>query len=170
MDAHFPLCIGSKRWRRVHSYSTHTTGDLLKGSDMFDAVHHIAYVVPDLDKGLELFRDTLGMVPDKIWESLEEGNRYALLQIGDTESYIELISPTDVDKSRFAAHLQEHGPSVHHVAFRDDAMDATLATLRDTLGIGSTKPIVSSSGWRISFLDTDKTQELGLQLVDRKRD
>ncbi len=30
---------------------------------MFDAIHHVAYVVPDLDRALELFRDTLGMEP-----------------------------------------------------------------------------------------------------------
>ncbi len=136
---------------------------------MFDAVHHVAYVVPDLEEALGLFQETLGMVPDQIWASEEEGNRYALLRVGDTESYIELICPTDTAKSRFAPHLQEHGPSVHHVAFRDDAMDATLAALRESAGIDATEPVVSSAGWRISFLNTDRTQGLGLQLVDGRR-
>ncbi len=133
---------------------------------MFDAVHHIAYVVPDREAALALFQEKLGMTPFKIWESEEEGNAYAALQIGDTDSYLEIICPTDDEVSKFAAHLHEHGPSVHHVAFRDDAMDDTLATLSGQHGIGGTDPIVSSSDWRISFLDTDKTLGVGLQLVD----
>ena len=133
---------------------------------MFDAVHHIAYVVPDREAALALFQEKLGMTPFKIWESEEEGNAYAALRIGDTDSYLEIICPTNDEVSKFAAHLHEHGPSVHHVAFRDDAMDDTLATLSGEFGIGGTDPIVSSSDWRISFLDTDKTLGVGLQLVD----
>ena len=133
---------------------------------MFDAVHHIAYVVPDREAALALFQDKLGMTPFKVWESEEEGNAYAALQIGETDSYLEIICPTNAEVSKFAAHLHEHGPSVHHVAFRDDAMDATLDTLNGEYGIGGTAPIVSSSDWRISFLDTDKTLGVGLQLVD----
>ena len=133
---------------------------------MFDAVHHIAYVVPDREAALALFQDKLGMTPFKIWESEEEGNAYAALKIGETDSYLEIICPTNDEVSKFAAHLHEHGPSVHHVAFRDDAMDATLDTLNGEYGIGGTAPIVSSSDWRISFLDTEKTLGVGLQLVD----
>ena len=133
---------------------------------MFDAVHHIAYVVPDREAALALFQDKLAMTPFKIWESEEEGNAYAALQIGETDSYLEIICPTNDEVSKFAAHLHAHGPSVHHVAFRDDAMDATLDTLNGEYGIGGTAPIVSSSDWRISFLDTEKTLGVGLQLVD----
>ena len=133
---------------------------------MFDAVHHIAYVVHDRESALALFRDKLGMKPFKIWESEEEGNAYAALQIGNTESYLEIICPLNNDVSKFAAHLKEHGPSVHHVAFRDDKFDDTIKTLSETLEITGTDPIISSSDWRITFLDTEATLGLGLQLVD----
>ena len=133
---------------------------------MFDSVHHIAYVVHDRESALALFRDKLGMTPFKIWESEEEGNAYAALQIGDTESYLEIICPLNNDVSKFAPHLKAHGPSVHHVAFRDDNFDDTIKTLSGTLGITGTDPIISSSDWRITFLDTEATLGLGLQLVD----
>ena len=133
---------------------------------MFDAIHHVAYVVPDLDRALELFRNTLNMEAEKIWVSEEEGNRYAALRVGGSGAFLELICPTDASKSKFAAHLHEHGASVHHVAFRDDSMDETLEILSSNHSINGTSPIVSSSGWRISFLDTDATQDMGLQLVD----
>ena len=133
---------------------------------MFDAVHHIAYVVHDREAALALFRDKLGMKPFKIWESDAEGNAYAALQIGETDSYLEIICPTNNEVSRFAAHLKEHGASVHHVAFRDDTFDDTIRTLSETLGISATDPIVSSSDWRITYLDTDATMGVGLQLVD----
>ena len=132
---------------------------------MFDAVHHIAYVVPDLDRALELFRDKLGMKAERLWESEQEGNRYAAMRIGQTETFLEVISPMS-EQSKFGAFLDEHGPGVHHVAFRDDAFDGTLKELASTHGITGANPLVSSSGWRISFLDAATTQELALQLVD----
>ncbi len=132
---------------------------------MFDAVHHIAYVVPDLDKALELFRDKLGMTAEQLWESEQDGNRYAAVRIGQTDTLLEVICPFR-EHSRFVAFLDQHGPGVHHVAFRDDAFDGTLEALATDHGITGTDPIVSSSGWRISFLDPATTQELALQLVD----
>ena len=133
---------------------------------MFDAVHHVGYVVPDLDEALELFRDKLGMTEVKTWASAAEGNRCAALRVGHSDTYLELICPVDETKSAFAAHLREHGPSVHHVAFRDHALDQTLEILADQAGIGGTEPVISSSGWRMSFLDPQATQGLSLQLVD----
>lgn len=137
---------------------------------MFDAVHHIAYVVHDREDALRLFTEKLGMKPFKVWESATEGNAYAALQIGNTDSYLEIICPTNDTISKFAAHLKEHGASVHHVAFRDNDFDNTLHTLSEALGITGTDPIVSSSDWRISFLDTDATLGVGLQLVDGRRE
>ena len=137
---------------------------------MFDAVHHIAYVVHDRDAALSLFSEKLGMKPFKIWESDEEGNAYAALQIGNTDSYLEIICPTNDAVSKFAAHLKEHGASVHNVAFRDNDFDNTLNTLSEELGISGTEPIVSSSDWRITFLDTDATLGVGLQLVDGRHE
>ena len=133
---------------------------------MFDAVHHIAYVVPDLDAALKLFRDTLHMEPEKIWASEAEGNKYAALKISESGSFLELICPTNPAVSKFADHLEKHGPSVHHVAFKAE-MDSTLALLK-SVGIPGTNPIISSSGWRISFLDPTTTLGVGLQLVDGK--
>ncbi len=132
---------------------------------MFDAVHHIAYVVPDLDRALELFRDKLGMTAERLWESEELGNRFAAIRIGQSDSFLEVISPT-AEHSKFVAFLEKHGPGVHHVAFRDDAFDGTLEALANDHGITGTDPIVSASGWRMSFLDAAATQELELQLVD----
>ena len=132
---------------------------------MFDAVHHIAYVVPDLDRALELFKDQLGMTAERLWESEPEGNRYAAMRIGQTDTFLAVISPMS-EHSRFVAFLDEHGPGVHHVAFRDEAFDGTLEALAADHGITGTDPIVSSSNWRISFLDSATTQGLELQLVD----
>lgn len=136
---------------------------------MFNAFHHVALVLPDLDEALALFRDKMGMKVSKIWSSEAEGNRYAALELADGGNYLEIICPVDDKKSRFAAHLKRHGPSLHHVAFRSDAMDELIRGMAKA-GIGGTEPMISSSGWRINFLDENKTLGITLQLVDGKYD
>lgn len=134
---------------------------------MFNAFHHVAVVVPDLDEALSLFRDKMGLKVAKIWSSEAEGNKYAAIELADGGNYLELICPVDKEKSRFAAHLQRHGPSVHHIAFRSDAMDELISAM-GRQGITGTTPMVSSSGWRINYLDETKTLGIVLQLVDGK--
>ena len=134
---------------------------------MFNAFHHIALVVPDLDEALELFSGKMGLRVAKRWSSEEEGNAYAALELADGGNFFELICPVDTKKSRFAGHLKKHGPSVHHIAFRSDRMDELIEQMK-TAGISGTAPTISSSGWRINFFDSEDTMGIGLQLVDGK--
>lgn len=134
---------------------------------MFNAFHHIALVVPRLDEALTLFRDKMGLKVIMEWTSAEEGNDYAAIELADGGNFLEIICPVNKQISRFAAHLDRHGASVHHIAFRSDAMDELIAEM-ETQGITGTDPMVSSSGWRINFFDEETTLGIGLQLVDGK--
>ena len=136
---------------------------------MFNAFHHIAVVVPDREEALQLFRDKMGLRVVKLWSSEEEGNEYAAVELADGGNYLEIICPVDKEKSRFVEHLDRHGPSVHHIAFRSDAMDELIAKMAEN-GITGTEPMISSSGWRINFFDPEATLGIGLQLVDGKYD
>ena len=90
---------------------------------MFNAFHHIAVVVPKLDEALTLFRDKMGLDVVMEWSSEDEGNEYAAVELADGGNYLELISPANKEISRFADHLDRHGTSVHHIAFRSDTID-----------------------------------------------
>ena len=136
---------------------------------MFNAFHHVAVVVPELDEALELFRDKMGLKVVMEWSSEAEGNRYAAVELADGGNYLELICPVNKEISRFADHLDRHGASVHHIAFRSDSMDELIEQMEDK-GITGTEPMVSSSGWRINFFDEDTTLGVGLQLVDGKHE
>jgi methylmalonyl-CoA/ethylmalonyl-CoA epimerase len=136
---------------------------------MFNAFHHVAVVVPKLDEALTLFRDKMGLRVVMEWSSEEEGNEYAAVELADGGNFLELICPVNKEISRFAAHLDRHGASVHHIAFRSDAMDELIAEMEQN-GISGTEPMISSSGWRINFFDEEATLGIGLQLVDGKHE
>src|SRR6201986_2051718 len=93
---------------------------------MFTAVDHVGVAVDDLEAALALYRDTLGMQLVHRETVTEQGVEAALLDVG--ESHIELLSPLGPDTA-VGKFLERKGPGLHHVAYRVDSVDATLATL-----------------------------------------
>ena len=76
-------------------------------------IHHVGYVVEDIDAAIPVYAERFGM------------DVKAVL-LGDGPSYVELIAPTDPDGG-VARFLAKRGPGVHHVAF-------AVPNLEDALG------------------------------------
>jgi len=92
-------------------------------------IDHIGIAVEDLDASIALYRDRFGM-REQHRETVEEyGVEAALLEIGD--AHVELLTPASAD-SAIARFLQSSGEGMHHVAYRTDDIDATLARLRES--------------------------------------
>ncbi len=89
---------------------------------------HLGIAVPDLEQGLALWRDTLGLELTGIEEVPSEGVRVAVLQIGGTR--IELLEPLN-DESPVAKHLEKRGAGIHHVAVKVPDLEAAQQRLRD---------------------------------------
>lgn len=133
---------------------------------MLTGLHHIGYVVPDLDQAIAFYRDTLGLSLTLRADATDSfGIHVAVFRLGDGSSGIELIQPV-VDGTPFAAYLQ-HNPAggVHHIAY---ATDKPLTDIVDQVkGCGlslspSTPdgPIDSPASWRIMNIDGAKTNGL----------
>ena len=95
---------------------------------MIRDVHHVGIAVRDLDIALAFFRDTLELPCVKEGEMAARGVRVAVLAAGG--SYLEIIQPT-ADSSPFAAHIEERGEGLHHVALWSTDAGADVAKLRD---------------------------------------
>lgn len=95
---------------------------------MIRDVHHVGIAVRDLDIALAFFRDTLELPCVKEGEMAARGVRVAVLAAGG--SYLEVIQPT-ADSSPFAAHIEERGEGLHHVALWSTDAGADVAKLRD---------------------------------------
>ncbi len=93
---------------------------------MYSALDHTGIAVSNLAEALSFYRDVLAM-PLVHRETLpEQGVEAVLFDIG--ESHVELISPLG-SEGAVARFLEQRGPGLHHVAYRVDDIEATLASL-----------------------------------------
>lgn len=90
---------------------------------MSTKINHIAIVVEDIDKALEVYRDGIGLRLENVVEEEAEAVRVAYLPTGTGE--IELIQPTTPD-SGVAKYLAKRGEGLHHICLEVDSIaDAT---------------------------------------------
>src|SRR3990172_8791693 len=89
-------------------------------------LHHVGIVVRDLDDGLALYRDRLGLPLESLHDLAADGVRAAFL--GAAGARIELLQPPR-DDTGVARFLETRGPGLHHVCLEVDDLAATLDRL-----------------------------------------
>jgi methylmalonyl-CoA/ethylmalonyl-CoA epimerase len=95
---------------------------------MFGLIDHVGVAVEDLDGAIALYEGTFGM-PVAHRETVEQqGVEAVLLDVG--ACHVELLRPLGEDTA-VGKFLAKRGPGLHHVAYRVDDIDATLARLRE---------------------------------------
>jgi methylmalonyl-CoA/ethylmalonyl-CoA epimerase len=90
-------------------------------------IHHVAYVVADLDAAIPHFVERYGMAVEVREVMSEQGVEAVALGVGPGQ--VELIQPLD-GESPIARFLASRGEGFHHVAYEVDDLDAALAELR----------------------------------------
>ncbi len=132
---------------------------------MLSRIDHLGIAVNDLDEALALYRSGLGLEVHHREILQDQGVEAVALQVG--ESAIELLRPIR-DDSPVARFLAEHGPGIHHVAYRVDDIEAALAHLK-TAGVRlvDETPRIGLGGTRIAFLHPKSTFGVLSELVER---
>jgi methylmalonyl-CoA/ethylmalonyl-CoA epimerase len=130
----------------------------------FEQIHHVAYVVKDLDAALPLYQQKFGM-PLEVREVLaDQGVEAAALGVG--RGQIELIQPLDPENSvgRF---LERRGEGIHHVAFEVPNVEEALHELR-RLGVDliDQAPRRGLGGHKIAFLHPRSSGGVLTELVE----
>jgi catechol 2,3-dioxygenase-like lactoylglutathione lyase family enzyme len=82
---------------------------------MFKYVHHVNYVVRDIDAMLAYMEKNFGLKPDHRESSKKQHEAY--YNIGETQ--LQILQPLDPD-SDASKFLASHGPGVYHVAWGVD--------------------------------------------------
>ena len=80
-------------------------------------IHHVNFIVRDLDEAMPRFEKTLGLAPFEVVDHAPRGARVARSRIGD--SWFVLVSPCDPD-SVPGRHLEEHGEGFFLLSLRVD--------------------------------------------------
>jgi methylmalonyl-CoA/ethylmalonyl-CoA epimerase len=124
---------------------------------MFETIHHVAYVVRDMDDAVRIFGDTFGLeLSDRRVIEGETRVEMAAFRCGST--FIELLRP--INHPALAQFLEDHGPGLHHVAFAMKDLRKGIEALKEK-GVVACEPFVAGTGWEISYFDLEKS---GLEL------
>ena len=127
-------------------------------------IHHVGYVVADLDAEISTYRDGLGM-PVGVREVMPEQGVEAVL-LGSGPSYVELIMPV-TDDTGVARFLANRGPGMHHVAFAVPHLDDALRELAgEGVELIDTAPRRGLGGHMVAFLHPRSTGGVLTELVE----
>jgi methylmalonyl-CoA epimerase len=117
-------------------------------------IDHVGIAVTDLEAGLALYRDLLGLELERIEEVPSEGLRVAMLKLDRAGSvgHVELLAPLteDCNIGRFIA---KKGPGLHHIAVAARDIETVMQKCRDGgLQLLDETPRLGAGGKRIVFL------------------
>ena len=93
------------------------------------AIDHVGIAVADLDAAIELYTTSFGMRCVHTEVNEEQGVREAMIAVGDSGSYLQLLAPLSPD-SPIGKFLERSGPGIQQMAYRVDSIDEVSAHLR----------------------------------------
>ena len=135
---------------------------------MFELIDHVGVAVADLDQALSLYERTFGM-PMVHRETVDsQGVEAALLEIG--EGHVELLRPLGPETvvGRFIA---KRGEGLHHVAYRVEDIDASLARLKEKgVELIDSEARIGIRRSRVAFLHPKATGGVLTELVQPVED
>jgi methylmalonyl-CoA/ethylmalonyl-CoA epimerase len=131
---------------------------------MFERIDHVGIAVSELDPALDLYGAQFDcrLVHREV---VEHGNvDAALLDAG--EGHVELIAPlaAGTPLTRF---LERRGPSMHHVAYTVDDIDAAIEALRERgVEMIDEHPRPGIDGTRVAFVHPRSSLGVLTELVE----
>ncbi len=113
-------------------------------------LHHVAYVVADIDEALPSFTERYGMTVSVREMMPAQGVEAVMMSAGPAG--VELIRPTDPDGA-IARFLASRGPGLHHVAYAVDDIQAALTGLaHEGVELIDAEPRVGLGGHLVAFV------------------
>ena len=127
---------------------------------MFSDIHHVSYLVPDLDEAIESYARALGAVVTGRGAVANLGE-VAFLQVGAVE--VEFICPED------PAALEGSGGAwvVHHTAYAVEDLDRVVTEHRARgYRFLTDEPFTNFMGYRLIYFDPADTGGCRVHLTD----
>jgi methylmalonyl-CoA/ethylmalonyl-CoA epimerase len=96
---------------------------------LFTKIDHIGVAVPDLDAAVAFYETAFGMTCAHVEINEAQGVREAMMAVGDSGSFVQLLAPLGPDSS-IAKFLDRSGPGIQQVAYAVDDIESVCADLR----------------------------------------
>lgn len=131
---------------------------------MIRQIHHINFIVRDLDAAIERYRD-LFCVPIGAPETLpHRGVKLARFRISDV--WVVLVQPLD-PSGEPAKHLQKHGEGFYLMSCQvDDVRKAANQAAERGINVLDDEPRQGLDDWQVIDLDPDDLFGATIQLVE----
>jgi methylmalonyl-CoA/ethylmalonyl-CoA epimerase len=134
-------------------------------ANLFTAIDHVGVAVSDLDEAITYYRDVFGMQLAHEESNPDQGVREAMMSVGDSGSYVQLLAPLSPD-SPIGKFLDRSGPGLQQVAYRVDDIDAVSAILRERgCRLLYDEPRPGTAGALINFVHPKDAGGVLLELV-----
>lgn len=124
------------------------------GRPRLDRVHHLSFVVADLDAAIARFEAFLDVPLAERGPVHSRAAEVAIFKLANVN--IELVAPAATD-SPLHEHLARNGEGFFHLAFGVDDVDAAYDALRNAGLPMKGPPYRAYKDWRIAYFDDDAT-------------
>lgn len=131
---------------------------------MFGLIDHIGVATGDLDAALALYEGTFEMPVAHRETVAEQGVEAVLLDVGPC--HVELLRPLGPD-TPVGKFLERKGPGLHHVAYRVDDIETSLAQLAEAgIELIDERPRTGIRGSRVAFVHPRATDGVLTEIVE----
>jgi methylmalonyl-CoA/ethylmalonyl-CoA epimerase len=130
------------------------------------AIDHVGIAVADLDAAIETYEKAFGMRCVHTEVNEEQGVREAMLAVGDSGSYIQLLAPLSPD-TPIGKFLDRNGPGIQQMAYRVRSIDDVSAHLRTQgMKLLYDAPKNGTAGSRVNFVHPKSAGGVLVELVE----
>ena len=131
-------------------------------------IDHVGIAVADLDQAIDFYARAFGMSVTHEEVNEEQGVREAMLEVGTSGSYIQLLAPLAPD-SPIGRFLDRNGPGIQQMAYTVTDIDRASAHLRSAgVRLLYDEPRVGTGGSLINFTHPKDTGGVLIELVQHK--
>lgn len=128
-------------------------------------IDHVGIAVADLDEAIDFYARTFGMSVAHEETNEEQGVREAMLAVGDSGSWIQLLAPLSAD-SPIGRFLDRSGPGIQQMAYTVTDVEAVSDHLRSVgVRLLYDSPKIGTGGSLINFTHPKDTGGVLIELV-----
>ena len=129
-------------------------------------IDHVGIAVTDLDAAVEMYETAFGMTCVHTEVNEEQGVREAMLEVGSSGSYLQLLAPLSPD-SPIGRFLERSGPGIQQLAYRVRSVDELSAHLRaQGMRLLYDEPRRGTAGSRVNFVHPKSAGGVLVELVE----
>jgi methylmalonyl-CoA/ethylmalonyl-CoA epimerase len=129
-------------------------------------IDHVGIAVADLDTAIAFYEKAYGMTCVHVEVNEEQGVREAMMAVGDSGSFIQLLMPLNPDTT-IGRFLDKSGPGIQQMAYRVDDIDAVSEHLRgEGMRLLYDAPKTGTAGSRVNFIHPKSSGGILVELVE----